>query len=70
MAGARIEVMNCPVKFRQSKMDLYLTTPPAEETHWVQCNGHRCLAIVDKNGKWKCFATGLELTDVVKIQAF
>jgi hypothetical protein len=51
-------------------MDLYLTTPPAEETHWVQCNGHRCLAIVDKNGKWKCFATGLELTDVVKIQAF
>ncbi|HLX94505.1 MAG TPA: hypothetical protein VKU37_02050 [Verrucomicrobiae bacterium] len=61
--------MNCPVNFRQLKMGLYLSAPPAEETHWVQCHGRRCLAIVDKNGKWKCFATGQELIDVVKVPA-
>jgi hypothetical protein len=61
--------MDCTVQFRQAKIDLYLSAPPAEETHWVQCNGRRCLAVVDQNGKWKCFATGRPLSDVVKVYA-
>jgi hypothetical protein len=54
-------MMNCNVKFRMLKMGLSVAFPQVEEKRWVECNGHGCLAVVDKNGKWKCFATGREL---------
>ena len=61
--------MNCDVKCRLLKAGLTLAFPPAEETHWVRCNGHGCLALVDKNGKWKCFATDRELIGLVPARA-
>jgi hypothetical protein len=61
--------MKCVVKFRLLKMGLSVSFPAPEETHWVQCSGHRCLAVVDKNGKWKCFATGQELSGLASAHA-
>jgi hypothetical protein len=61
--------MSCTVHLRQLKLDLFLSAPSSEETHWVQCLGHKCLAVVDKNGKWECFATGKELIDFIKLPA-
>ncbi len=61
--------MNCAVKFRLLKIGLGLAAPPAEKTHWVRCSGHGCLALVDRNGKWKCFATGKELIGVAPAPA-
>ena len=37
------------------------------EPCWVQCTGYRCLAVRDKNGKWRSYATGKELTDFIKV---
>ncbi len=47
------------LKFRQESQ--------TEEVHWVRCKGFRCLAIPTKDGKWKCFATGEELSDVIEV---
>jgi len=42
-------------------LGLFLAVPLSEATRWIQCRGCKCMAIVDKNGKWRCFATGEEL---------
>jgi hypothetical protein len=60
-ARVRFTVMKCPVKLRSVKLGLFLAAPLSEAARWVRCRGCRCLAIVDKNGKWRCFATGEEL---------
>jgi len=39
---------------------------PLNELCWVQCQGCRCLAVL-RNGKWRSYATGEELTDFVKV---
>jgi hypothetical protein len=36
---------------------------------WVQCDGYRCLAVLDRNGTWKSFFDGKELTDFVNVCA-
>ena len=59
--------MDCPVTSRKEKIDEYISTPQAGEMHWIQCKGYRCLGVLDANGKWRCFATGEELKDVVKV---
>jgi len=33
---------------------------------WVQCRGYRCLAVL-KNGRWKCYSTGVELPDFIEV---
>jgi len=60
-AGVRFTVMKCPVKLRSVKLGLFLAAPLSEATRWIQCRGCKCLAIVDKSGKWRCFATGEDL---------
>ena len=57
--------MGCNVPFRKKKIDTYMSTPQPGEIHWIQCKGYRCLGVLDAHGKWKCFATGEELKDVV-----
>jgi hypothetical protein len=37
------------------------------ELSWVQCNGYRCLAMMNADGKWIAVGTGEELTDVIGI---
>jgi len=69
IASVRLMAMKCPVHFRLVKMSLYLSAPPSEETHWVQCNGVKCLAMMTKDGKWRCFATGKELSDGVQLHS-
>ena len=34
---------------------------------WVQCEGYRCLAVLDHKGRWKAYATHKELSGVVKV---
>jgi len=62
-------MMNCDVKCRLLKVGLTMAFPLAAETHRVRCNGRGCLALVDKNGKWKCFATGRELIGLAPTHA-
>jgi hypothetical protein len=33
--------------------------------YWVQCKKFTCKAVVDKEGNWKAFTSGRELTDVI-----
>ena len=40
---------------------------PLYESLWVQCDGYRCLAFLGLDGKWRAYATGKELRDVVKV---
>jgi hypothetical protein len=35
--------------------------------YWVQCKNIRCLAVVDKEGKWKASYSGKELPDVINV---
>jgi hypothetical protein len=44
-------------------------TQPSQlsEPCWVQCVGYRCLAVLNKNGKWRSYATGEELTGFLKV---
>jgi len=50
-------IMKCHVHFRLVKMCLSLAVPPPAGTRWIQCKGHRCLATMTNNAKWKCFAS-------------
>lgn len=42
-------------------------SPEIEKPYWVQCKNYRCLAFVNKAGKWKSLSTGKEVTDIVKV---
>jgi hypothetical protein len=68
-AGIRFWLMKCDVKCRLLKVSLSLVFPSGAETHWILCNGRGCLALVDRSGKWKCFATGRELIGLARAQA-
>jgi hypothetical protein len=35
------------------------------ERYWVKCEGFRCMATADHEGKWKTFPSGKELTSTV-----
>jgi hypothetical protein len=35
------------------------------QRYWVQCEGFRCMAVADNDGKWKMFHSGKELTSKV-----
>jgi len=35
------------------------------ERYWVKCEGFRCMATADYEGKWKIFPSGKELTSTV-----
>jgi hypothetical protein len=34
---------------------------------WVQCNDVMCLAVLDKDGKWRSFSNNKELFGIVKV---
>jgi len=36
------------------------------EPVWVQCKVSGCLAVMDKNGNWKKFYDGVQLSGVIK----
>jgi hypothetical protein len=40
---------------------------PADGPRWVQCNGYRCLAFLNKDGQWMVYATGKELPDFIRV---
>jgi hypothetical protein len=42
-------------------------SPEIDKPYWVQCKTYRCLAFVNKQGKWKSLSTGKEVTDIVKV---
>jgi hypothetical protein len=67
VVGGRFPAMDCHVENLKEKIDAYLSVPPLNQTRWVECKGSRCLGILDPSGKWRCFATGEELPDIVKI---
>jgi hypothetical protein len=37
------------------------------EPVWVQCEGFRCLAVLDKQGQWHSFCNRSELLHVLKV---
>lgn len=39
------------------------------EIRWVRCKGYRCMGMQDKDGRWRSFITGVELTDVIEVFA-
>jgi hypothetical protein len=39
--------------------------PVIGNRYWVRCENSWCMAVVDKDGKWKSFSNGKELRDVV-----
>jgi hypothetical protein len=41
--------------------------PNHQDPVWVQCKEYRCLAYLDKTGKWVNFYTGKKLTHFVKM---
>jgi hypothetical protein len=43
--------------------------PETGVRYWVQCEHFGCLAVVDKNGKWKSFSNGKELPVVINFFA-
>jgi hypothetical protein len=43
--------------------------PEIRQPHWVQGNHYMCLAVLDKNGKWRSFSNNRELMDVVAVHA-
>jgi hypothetical protein len=67
IASVSFMVMNCPVNFQKEEIGTYMYAARSEQTQWIQCKGYRCLAILDENGTWRCFATGKELKNVVKV---
>jgi hypothetical protein len=57
---------NCPREQQNLKFTEITPAIHASQPQWVQCHGYRCLALLGQDGKWRCFATGEELKDVVK----
>ena len=43
--------------------------PPRNKPIWVQCEGFRCLAIMEDNGKWKTVFGSRELTGTITVIA-
>jgi hypothetical protein len=43
--------------------------PKIDGRYWVQCENFRCMAVFDKDGKWKSFSNGKELPDVINFCA-
>ena len=50
-----LTMMKCAVQFRLMKMCLSLAVPPPVGTRWIHCRGHRYLATMTNDAKWKCF---------------
>jgi hypothetical protein len=40
---------------------------PLIEPSWVQCRGYRCLAVLNKDGKWITYSNGKEITDFIRV---
>ncbi len=59
--------MDCEVASRIEKIEVLLSAPQPGDTHWIECRGYRCLGILDQSGKWRCFASGKEITEVIKV---
>jgi len=59
--------MNFDATSQKEQIEETASGPRSGETHWVQGNGYRYMGIWDKDGKWRCIATGRELNVVVKI---
>jgi len=53
-------------KGQNSGQEISKAEPPGEPC-WVQCEGYRCLAVLNKNGKWMVYATGAEVIDFIKV---
>jgi hypothetical protein len=44
-----------------------IENPKIGETYWVQCKGHRCMAVMGMDGEWVAFATGKVVTGILKV---
>ena len=44
-----------------------LKESPGNHSVWVQCEGFRCLAYLDGDGKWRNWINGEKLPNVIKI---
>ena len=43
------------------------TEPQPGALRWVKCKDYRCMGVLDREGRWRSFATGKELTDVIEV---
>jgi hypothetical protein len=43
---------------------------PIQEPVWVQCNGYRCLAVLDEKGCWRSYHNMKPLTDMLHVLGF
>ena len=41
--------------------------PPLNEPVWVKCEGYRCLAVLDFEGKWRTYINGAPLQGVIEV---
>ena len=61
--------MNAMVQFLSDDFGADLSAPRSIKPLWVECRGYRCLAYLDENSKWRTFATGKELNEVIEVCA-
>ena len=59
--------MNNRIQFHTKTGQISGQVSTAKDLAWIQCKGYRCLAYLDKTGKWINFYTGKKLTDFVKV---
>jgi len=57
--------MNATFQISDNAIDPEATVLRAGNTYWVRCVDSWCVAVLDGQHKWKCFATGEELSDVI-----
>ena len=57
--------MDCDIPNRAEKLFMFQLRLKPDKIHWVECNGYRCLAVLNDDGKWLCFATGKVLANII-----
>jgi len=40
-----------------------------DEPVWVQCDGFRCLAYLNRRGEWRAFSSGEKLPKILRVLA-
>lgn len=62
--------MSAPDQLPTKKTTTLFPSIQSGKAYWVQCKDYRCLAILSREGTWRCFSTGNELLDeVVEVYA-
>ena len=42
-------------------------SPEIGKSYIVQCDGYKCVAVIEKDGRWKSVFTGNELRSVINV---